>query len=92
MIKSFSSVDLLVLSFFFSETRFFGYNSETKYNAEAHRDRILGKHVADYMTLLKEQDEDAYKRHFSRFIAANINADEVSYCKILYRSPKYSCN
>uniref|UniRef100_A0A0R3RHB0 Large ribosomal subunit protein uL18 n=1 Tax=Elaeophora elaphi TaxID=1147741 RepID=A0A0R3RHB0_9BILA len=60
-----------------SETRFFGYNSETKYNAEAHRDRILGKHVADYMTLLKEQDEDAYKRHFSRFIAANINADDI---------------
>ncbi|VDN85144.1 unnamed protein product, partial [Brugia pahangi] len=51
-----------------SETRFFGYNSETKYNAEAHRDRILGKHVADYMALLKEQDEDAYKQHFSRFI------------------------
>ncbi|KAL3989909.1 60S ribosomal protein L5 [Acanthocheilonema viteae] len=60
-----------------SETRFFGYNSETKYNAEAHRDRILGKHVADYMTLLKEQDEEAYKRHFSRFIAANISADDI---------------
>uniref|UniRef100_A0A1I7VJL1 Large ribosomal subunit protein uL18 n=1 Tax=Loa loa TaxID=7209 RepID=A0A1I7VJL1_LOALO len=60
-----------------SETRFFGYNSETKYNAEAHRDRILGKHVADYMALLKEQDEDAYKRHFSRFIAANIGADDI---------------
>ncbi|CAG9532277.1 unnamed protein product [Cercopithifilaria johnstoni] len=60
-----------------SETRFFGYNSETKYNAEAHRDRILGKHVADYMTLLKEQDEDAYKRHFSRFIAANVSADDI---------------
>uniref|UniRef100_A0A8R1XTM6 Large ribosomal subunit protein uL18 n=2 Tax=Onchocerca volvulus TaxID=6282 RepID=A0A8R1XTM6_ONCVO len=48
-----------------------------KYNAEAHRDRILGKHVADYMTLLKEQDEDAYKRHFSRFIAANIGPDDI---------------
>ncbi|EJW84695.1 60S ribosomal protein L5 [Wuchereria bancrofti] len=60
-----------------SETRFFGYNSETKYNAEAHRDRILGKHVADYMALLKEQDEDAYKQHFSRFIAANISADDI---------------
>ncbi|VDK89023.1 unnamed protein product [Litomosoides sigmodontis] len=60
-----------------SETRFFGYNSETKYNAEAHRDRILGKHVADYMKLLQEQDADAYKRHFSRFIAANINADDI---------------
>lgn len=77
---------------FFSETRFFGYNSETKYNAEAHRDRILGKHVADYMTLLKEQDEDAYKRHFSRFIAANIGPDDVSCCKISLQEQKYCCN
>ncbi|VDM96817.1 unnamed protein product [Thelazia callipaeda] len=60
-----------------SETRFFGYNSETKYNAAAHRERILGKHVADYMTFLKEHDDEAYKRHFSRFIAANVNPDNI---------------
>lgn len=34
------------------------------------------------MKLLQEQDEDAYKRHFSRFIAANIKADDVSYFQI----------
>uniref|UniRef100_F1L6Y6 60S ribosomal protein L5 n=1 Tax=Ascaris suum TaxID=6253 RepID=F1L6Y6_ASCSU len=45
-----------------SETRFFGYDSESKkYDAAAHRDRIFGKHVAEYMELLKEQDEEAYK-------------------------------
>ncbi|VDO56437.1 unnamed protein product [Onchocerca flexuosa] len=48
----------------YSKTRFFGYNSETKYNAEAHRNRILEKHVTDYMTLLKEIDEDAQKQYF----------------------------
>lgn len=61
-----------------SETRFFGYDAESKeYNAVAHRDRIFGKHVAEYMEQLKEQDEDAYKRHFSKFIAAGITADKI---------------
>jgi len=33
-----------------SETRFFGYDKDSKnYNAEAHRDRIFGKHVSEYM-------------------------------------------
>lgn len=61
-----------------SENRFFGYDSETKkYDAEAHRDRIFGKHVADYMRLLKETDEEAYKRQFSHYIANGIEADSM---------------
>ncbi|CAD6199645.1 unnamed protein product [Caenorhabditis auriculariae] len=61
-----------------SENRFFGFDSESKeYNAEAHRDRIVGKHVAEYMSLLKDEDEDAYKRQFSRFIAAGLSADSL---------------
>jgi len=61
-----------------SETRFFGYDKEKKeYNAEAHRDRIFGKHVADYMKHLSEEDEDAYKRQFSKFIAAGVTADSL---------------
>ncbi|KHJ74945.1 hypothetical protein OESDEN_17568 [Oesophagostomum dentatum] len=61
-----------------SETRFFGYDTENKkYDAQAHRDRIFGKHVADYMKLLKEEDPDAYKRQFSQFIANNIEADDL---------------
>jgi large subunit ribosomal protein L5e len=61
-----------------SETRFFGYDPESKkYDAEAHRGRIFGAHVADYMRTLKDEDEDSYKRQFSRFIAAGINADGI---------------
>jgi large subunit ribosomal protein L5e len=61
-----------------SENRFFGYDSESKeYNAEAHRDRIFGKHVAEYMTTLKEEDEDAYKRQFSKFITAGVSSDSI---------------
>jgi large subunit ribosomal protein L5e len=56
-----------------SETRFFGYDPDSKeYNAAAHRDRIFGKHVAEYMQLLKDDNEEAYKRQFSKFIAAGI--------------------
>ncbi|PAV72780.1 hypothetical protein WR25_15287 [Diploscapter pachys] len=59
-----------------SENRFFGYDSESKeYKAEAHRERIFGKHVADYMKALQEEDEDAYKRQFSKFVNAGIGAD-----------------
>jgi len=59
-----------------SETRFYGYDSdEKKYNAEAHRDHILGKHVADYMAHLKEEDEEAYKRQFSRYLKEGIGPD-----------------
>lgn len=61
-----------------SETRFYGYDSEAKeYSAEAHRDRIFGKHVADYMKLLKDESEDAYKRQFSKFIEAGVTADNL---------------
>jgi len=57
-----------------SETRFYGYDPESKeYNAEAHRDRILGKHVTEYMTHLKDDDEESYKRQFSKFIKEGID-------------------
>jgi len=63
-----------------SETRFFGYDPESKeYNAEAHRDRIFGKHVADYMQKLKDADDEAgYKRQFSKFIEAGISAEGLA--------------
>lgn len=50
-----------------SERRFPGYDSESKsLNADVHREHIFGIHVANYMTSLQEEDEEAYKRHFSR--------------------------
>jgi len=61
-----------------SETRFFGYDPEAKeYKAEAHRDRIFGKHVAEYMKTLKEEDEEVYKRRFSKFIDAGITPESL---------------
>ncbi|KAK9880199.1 hypothetical protein WA026_010073 [Henosepilachna vigintioctopunctata] len=61
-----------------STKRFPGYDSETKtFNAEVHRAHIFGQHVADYMKILEEEDADAFKRQFNRYIKLGINADQI---------------
>merc|ERR1712126_262549 len=61
-----------------SEKRFPGYDAESKsLTADVHRAHIFGSHVADYMRHLIEEDEDAYKRQFSRYIKNGISADGV---------------
>jgi len=61
-----------------SVKRFPGYDNEEKsLNAEVHRNHIFGKHVGDYMRHLQEEDEEAYKRQFSRFIKNGVSADNV---------------
>jgi large subunit ribosomal protein L5e len=61
-----------------SNKRFPGYDSESKeFNAEVHREHILGQHVAKYMRKLLEDDEDAYKQQFSRYIKLGITPDEL---------------
>lgn len=61
-----------------STKRFPGYDAESKeFNAEVHRDHIFGKHVADYMRQLNDDDEDAFKKQFSGFIKAGVTADSV---------------
>jgi large subunit ribosomal protein L5e len=61
-----------------SDKRFPGYdNEEKKLDAGAHRDHIFGKHVSNYMEHLMEEDEEAYKRQFSRYIKLGITPDSV---------------
>lgn len=61
-----------------STKRFPGYNAESKeFDASVHRNFIFGQHVAEYMKTLKEEDEDAYKRQFSRYIKEGITADNM---------------
>jgi len=61
-----------------SNRRFPGYDAESKsFNAQVHRDHIMGKHVADYMTYLQENDEEAYKRQFAQFIKCSIAPGKV---------------
>ncbi|CAL8346089.1 unnamed protein product [Merluccius merluccius] len=37
----------------------------------------MGMNVSDYMTYLMEEDEDAYKKQFSRFIKNGVAPDTV---------------
>jgi len=61
--------------------RFPGYTvdegKEGKYSAETHRDRIFGKHVADYMRQMKDEEPEEYEKHFSAFIKAGITSDKI---------------
>ncbi|KAI4809891.1 hypothetical protein KUCAC02_018747 [Chaenocephalus aceratus] len=58
--------------------RFPGYDTESKeFDAEVHRRHIMGMNVADYMSYLLEEDEDAYKKQFSRFIKSGVTPDTV---------------
>lgn len=61
-----------------STKRFPGYDAESKeFNAEVHRKHIFGQHVADYMKQLSKEDEEAYKRQFSKYIKLGIDPDTI---------------
>jgi len=45
------------------------------YDAEAHKARIFGTHIADYMKHLKEDEPEKYSAHFSQYIKAGVEAD-----------------
>lgn len=69
-----------------SVKRFPGYSAEAKsFNADVHRAHIFGQHVADYMRSLEEEDEEAFKRQFSRYIKLGIRADDVSISVFLHQ-------
>lgn len=61
-----------------SPKQFPGYDKESKsYDSSAHRDLIFGNNVAAYMAQLQEDDEDAYNRMFSKYIAAGIDSENL---------------
>jgi len=61
-----------------SEKRFPGYDPESKeLDASVLRRHILGQHVADYMSLLMEKDEDSFKKQFSHYAKLGITSGEL---------------
>jgi len=52
-------------------------DAKGKLNQEKFRKYLLGGHVADYMKLLKEKDNEAYQRQFSKYIAAGLNPEDL---------------
>jgi len=61
-----------------SEKRFPGYDRDGKeYDADVHKERIFGEHVAEYMRYLIEEDATKYKVHFKAYIDEDIDPDDV---------------
>jgi len=51
--------------------------ADPEYDAEAHKDRIFGAHVKEYMEMLQEEDPTKYEAHFSKFLENDIDADKM---------------
>merc|ERR1719265_546977 len=49
--------------------------AEPEYDAEAHKDRIFGGHVKEYMEMLQEEDPTKYEAHFAKFISNGCEPD-----------------
>jgi len=61
-----------------SPKRFIGYDSESgELDGDRLRHYIYGGHVADYMKMLQDEDEEKYKAHFSRFIKEGLTPDKL---------------
>jgi len=50
---------------------------EWKANPAKHREYIFGGHVAQYMTRLREEDEERYSKQFKSFIDAGVGPDDL---------------
>eukprot|EP00929_Paragymnodinium_shiwhaense_P088169 TRINITY_DN483_c0_g1_i2.p1 TRINITY_DN483_c0_g1~~TRINITY_DN483_c0_g1_i2.p1 ORF type:complete len:313 (+),score=127.96 TRINITY_DN483_c0_g1_i2:88-1026(+) len=50
-------------------------DQEGEYDAEAHKERIFGGHLKEYMEMLQEEDPTKYEAHFSHFIKEGVDAD-----------------
>merc|ERR1712039_952965 len=51
--------------------------AEDEYDAEAHKARIFGEHVKEYMEMLQEEDPTKYEAHFAKFIKQGIEPDKM---------------
>ena len=63
-----------------------GYNSESReFKAEVPQKHIVAQNIADDMSYLMEDEEDANKKQFSQYIKNNIAADmmEEMYTKTI---------
>jgi large subunit ribosomal protein L5e len=61
-----------------STKRFPGYDADKKeFKADVLRKHILGLNVANYMKDLQKDDDDSYKRQFSKYITNGITADSI---------------
>lgn len=58
--------------------RFPGYSKDTKtFDAEGHVARIMGEHISEYMIEMLDDDEEKYKGHFARYLAADVDGEGI---------------
>jgi len=51
--------------------------ADPEYDHEAHKARIFGEHVKEYMEMLQEEDPTKYEAHFAKYISEGIEPDGV---------------
>jgi len=51
--------------------------AEGQYDAEAHKAKIFGENLKEYMEMMQEEDPTKYEAHFSKFIENSIDADKI---------------
>merc|ERR1719359_789012 len=51
--------------------------AEPEYDAEAHKEKIFGGNIKEYMEMMQEEDSTKYEAHFSKFIKNGIDAGKV---------------
>jgi len=63
--------------------RFPGYHAAEEgadagtYDAEAHKARIFGAHIAEYMKKMQEEEPEKYDVHFSQYVKAGIASADI---------------
>lgn len=61
-----------------NEKRFPGYDRDSKeYDPESLKERIYGRHVADYMEMMQEEDPETFEKYFSRYAEAGVEPDAM---------------
>jgi len=62
-----------------NEKRFPGYDAESKQlNSEMLKNYIFGGHVSDYMENLEEEDDEKFKKVFSRYLADGVEPGDLT--------------
>merc|ERR1711939_725026 len=58
--------------------RFPGYDPEAKeLDADTLRNYIFGGHVAEFMETLEEEDEERFRKGFSKYLEDDITAEDI---------------
>jgi len=52
-------------------------DADPEYDAEAHKEKIFGCHVKEYMEMMQEDDATKYEAHFSKYIENDIDAEKI---------------